>query len=70
MSHHLTLGAHDLFIGEVLAVQIDEQVLTEGGHIDYEKADPLAYGGGYYWRLGELLGRYGDWRGGCTDSAG
>ncbi|HSR29624.1 MAG TPA: flavin reductase family protein [Anaerolineae bacterium] len=62
ISHQLTLGAHDLFIGKVLAVQIDEQVLTDQGHIDYEKAQPLAYAGGYYWQVGEQLGRYGDWR--------
>jgi flavin reductase (DIM6/NTAB) family NADH-FMN oxidoreductase RutF len=69
VSHRLTLGVHDLFIGQVLAVQIDEQVLTERGHIDFEKAQPLAYAGGYYRRLGELLGRHGDWRGGYKDSA-
>jgi flavin reductase (DIM6/NTAB) family NADH-FMN oxidoreductase RutF len=70
VSHRLTLGVHDLFIGEVVAVQIDEQVLTERGHIDFEKAEPLAYAGGYYRRVGELLGRHGDWRRGCTGSSG
>jgi flavin reductase (DIM6/NTAB) family NADH-FMN oxidoreductase RutF len=46
----------------VLAVQIDEEVLTERGQVDYEQAQPLAYLGGYYWQVGKLLGRYGDWR--------
>lgn len=64
--HRLTIGSHDLFVGEVVAVQADEDILTSRGHIDYEKAQPLAYAGGYYWRVGELLGRYGDWREGCT----
>ena len=30
---HLTLGVHDLFVGEVLAVQVDEEVLTEAYHV-------------------------------------
>ena len=70
VTHQLTLGVHDLFIGEVLAIQIDEEMLTERGHIDYDKAQPLAYTGGYYRRLGELLGRHGDWRGGSNQGAG
>ncbi len=70
VTQRLSLGVHDLFIGEVLAVQIDEQMLTAQGHIDYARAQPLAYAGGYYWRIGDLLGRFGDWRRGCTDSAG
>ncbi len=62
VTHRLPLGVHDLFVGEVLAVQVSEQVLTAQGHIDYEQAQPLAYAGGYYWQIGDLLGRYGDWR--------
>lgn len=64
--HQLTVGSHDLFVGEVVAVQVDDDILTGQGHIDYEKAQPLAYAGGYYWRVGGLSGRYGDWRQGCT----
>jgi flavin reductase (DIM6/NTAB) family NADH-FMN oxidoreductase RutF len=62
VTQQLTLGVHDLFVGEILAVQADEQVLTERGHLDYEQAQPLAFAGGYYWRVNELLGRFGDWR--------
>jgi flavin reductase (DIM6/NTAB) family NADH-FMN oxidoreductase RutF len=67
--HRLSLGTHDLFVGEVLAVQIDEQVLTAQGHIDYEKAQPFAYAGGYYWGLGACMGRFGDWREGPQNKA-
>ena len=66
VTQRLTIGVHDLFIGEVLTVQVDEEVLTERGHIDYEKAQPLAYAGGYYWQVNELLGRHGDWRQGVS----
>ncbi len=64
VTRQLTLGVHDLFIGEVLAVQIDDEALNSRGQLDYERAQPLTYAGGYYFRLGEKLGRFGDWRGG------
>jgi flavin reductase (DIM6/NTAB) family NADH-FMN oxidoreductase RutF len=66
VTNQLTLGAHDLFIGEVVAVQVDESVLNDHGQLDYGKADLLAFAGGYYYRIGELLGRIGDWRRGPT----
>jgi flavin reductase (DIM6/NTAB) family NADH-FMN oxidoreductase RutF len=65
VSHKLALGVHTLFIGEVLAVQVDEAILNEQGQVDYGRAGLLAYAGGYYYRIGELLGRYGDWRRGA-----
>lgn len=66
VTHQLSLGVHDLFIGQVLAVQVDEGVLNDRNQVDYERAGLLTYAGGYYFRVGELLGRYGDWRGGVT----
>jgi flavin reductase (DIM6/NTAB) family NADH-FMN oxidoreductase RutF len=62
VTQQLALGVHDLFIGEVLAVQVDEAVLNERGQLDAELAQPLAYAGGYYYDLGQKLGRHGDWR--------
>ena len=70
VTHHLELGAHDLFVGQVLAVQVDEAMQTAQGHIDYEKVQPLAYAGGYYWQICGLLGRYGDWRKGYKKNTG
>jgi flavin reductase (DIM6/NTAB) family NADH-FMN oxidoreductase RutF len=64
VSHRLALGSHDLFVGEVVAVQADEQVLNSQGGLDYERAQLLAYMGGTYWRLGDRMGRHGDWRNG------
>jgi flavin reductase (DIM6/NTAB) family NADH-FMN oxidoreductase RutF len=64
VSQQLSLGTHDLFIGEVLAVQADDTVLGDRGKVDYAQADLLAYVGGFYRRLGALLGRFGDWRSG------
>ncbi|MEA2007846.1 MAG: flavin reductase family protein [Chloroflexota bacterium] len=55
----LSLGLHDLFIGEVVAVQMDEDVLDENGHLDFDKAKPFAYLDGEYRQIGKLLGTYG-----------
>ena len=55
----LSLGSHDLFIGEVVAVQVDEQVLNERGRLDFGKARPFAYMDGEYRQIGELLGTFG-----------
>lgn len=57
----LSLGSHDLFIGEVVALHVKEEVQKEKGRIDILKALPLAYcpGAQEYWGLGKPLGRYG-----------
>ena len=55
----LNLGVHDLFIGEIVAVQVDESVLNERGRIDFDKAKPFAYMNGEYRQIGEILGTFG-----------
>ena len=55
----LSLGSHDLFIGEIVAVQMDEAVLDERGRLDVAKARPFAYLSGEYRQVGELLGTFG-----------
>jgi len=55
----IKLGAHDVFIGEVLAIHIDEGILNVAGKIDYDKAKPFVYNQGGYWDLGEQIGYYG-----------
>ena len=55
----LKLGTHDLFIGEVVAVHADDNILKPGGAIDYEKARPFVYTHGEYRKLGSMIGLYG-----------
>jgi flavin reductase (DIM6/NTAB) family NADH-FMN oxidoreductase RutF len=55
----LPLGVHELFLGKVVAVQVDESILNERGKVDLAKARLFAYAGDYYWSLGQLLGTYG-----------
>jgi flavin reductase (DIM6/NTAB) family NADH-FMN oxidoreductase RutF len=53
------LGVHDLFIGEVVAVHVDESICDANGAIDFAKASPFVYNRGEYWDLGKKIGRYG-----------
>jgi len=57
--HVYKAGSHDLFVGEIVAVQAAEAVVDEKGRIDVGRVNPLCYGGGLYWRLGDNLGTYG-----------
>jgi flavin reductase (DIM6/NTAB) family NADH-FMN oxidoreductase RutF len=57
--HRLSLGAHDLFVGEILAVHFDEDVLDSRGRLQSSKVDALAYVHGDYRLLGEKVGSYG-----------
>jgi len=57
--HKLSLGTHDLFIGEVVAVHVDKAVLNERGIIDFDKAKLISYNNGEYRRVGEMLEQHG-----------
>jgi len=59
MKNKVPLGAHDLFIGEIVQVHIDQDILDEKGNIDFAKADPFTYNQGEYWSLHKKLGTYG-----------
>lgn len=56
----LPLGSHDLFLAEVVGVQVDEAYLDpETGRFCLEKAEPIVYSHGEYFALGEALGHFG-----------
>ncbi len=55
----LPLGSHDLFLAEVLCVDVEETFLDEKGRLDLRKADLVAYSHGDYLSLGEKLGKFG-----------
>ncbi len=55
----LSAGSHDIFIGEVLTIHADTDVLDASGRINYKKAAPFVYNQGEYWDLGKKIGHYG-----------
>ncbi len=50
-----TIGDHDLFLGEVVAVHVDDDKLDESGNLLAEKLDMLVYITGEYWSVGKRL---------------
>jgi len=57
--HVAELGAHTMFVGEILDVKVDEEALGPDGKVDIDKVGPLTYipGEEAYYRLGPSLGR-------------
>ena len=53
------LGTHDMFMAEILAVNVDDKYLDETGRFDMEACNLLAYSHGQYYSLGEKLGKFG-----------
>ena len=55
----IPLGSHEMFLADILAVQVDRALLDAAGRLCLEKADLLAYAHGGYFRLGQQLGSFG-----------
>jgi flavin reductase (DIM6/NTAB) family NADH-FMN oxidoreductase RutF len=55
----IELGSHDLFLAEIVAVNVDEALLDEKGKLHLEKAGLICYSHGNYWTLGKSLGYFG-----------
>lgn len=55
----ISLGTHDVFIADILAVQVDKSLIDKEGKIKLWKADLLAYAHGSYYTLGKHLGDFG-----------
>ena len=64
----IELGSHDLFIGEVVGIDVSEEYMGADGLIHLDDAGLIAYSNrtvknnvpvGSYVKLGETIGRYG-----------
>lgn len=55
----IPLGTHDLFIGKILTVHIDEAVIGDNNRPDYSKIKPIGFLPFYYFSIGEEIGTYG-----------
>lgn len=56
----IPLGTHDMFLAEVVGVQVDAALLDPAtGRFCLEQAGPIVYSHGEYYALGEALGRFG-----------
>lgn len=59
VKHVISLGSHDMFISEIVAVNVDESLIDEKGKMDMGKADLICYSHGEYWSLEKSLGYFG-----------
>ena len=57
--HSLKLGSHILYVGEIVAVQADSELIDSKGKFDIARAGLLAYAHGNYFSLGKQLGSFG-----------
>jgi len=55
----IPLGVHHLFLGEVVCVHTDEEILDEEEKIDFTKVSPFVYNQGEYWSLNKKVGVHG-----------
>ena len=55
----MQLGSHDMFIADIVALDISEKYIDENGRLALEKAGLIAYAHGDYFTLGKRLGGFG-----------
>ncbi|MCQ2379578.1 MAG: flavin reductase family protein [Victivallaceae bacterium] len=59
VSKTLELGSHVMFVADILAVQVDESLISNKGALDVRQADPIAYAHGGYYGIGDFIGGFG-----------
>ena len=55
----ISLGSHDMFLAEVVSVDVDDKYMDEKGSLNLEKANLITYSHGKYYTLGENIGKFG-----------
>ena len=55
----IPLGSHDMFIADIVAVDVDDTLIDGKGKLRLDKADLAAFAHGEYFALGKKLGDFG-----------
>ncbi|NPV52136.1 MAG: flavin reductase family protein [Firmicutes bacterium] len=55
----ISLGSHDMFVGEIVAIHVDENLVDKKGHLDLAKANLIAWVHGHYAEIGKMKGYFG-----------
>ena len=55
----IELGTHDMFLCDIVGVDVDESIIDKNGKLRLDKADLTAYAHGEYFELGKKLGSFG-----------
>ncbi len=55
----IKLGTHNMFLAEVIAVQVSSELIDNKGKFRLDKSNLLAFGLGEYFKMGPRLGKFG-----------
>ena len=53
------LGSHDMFLAEIIAVDVEESCIDEAGKFSLKKCGLAAFSHGEYFALGKRIGKFG-----------
>ncbi len=54
-----SLGSHDMFIAEILSIDVEDEYIDTKGAFDISKCDLITYANGKYFALGKQIGKFG-----------
>lgn len=55
----IPLGSHDMFLADIVAIDVDDSLLDESGKLHLERACLAAFAHGEYYELGKKIGTFG-----------
>ncbi len=55
----IPLGSHDMFLADIVAVDVDESLLDKEGKLHLDRAGLAAFAHGEYFELGKKIGKFG-----------
>ena len=55
----IPLGTHDMFLADIVAVDVDEELIDKEGKLHLERAGLAAFAHGEYYDLGKKIGYFG-----------
>lgn len=55
----ISLGSHDMFMAEILSIDVDNKYIDKNGAFDISKCNLIAYANGGYYPLDKKIGKFG-----------
>ena len=55
----IPLGSHDMFMADIVAINVNEELFDKEGKMHFEKANLISYMHGEYFELGKKIGKFG-----------
>lgn len=59
VTQKIPLGSHDMFLADIVAVDVEQSLIDRAGKLHLDRAGLLAYAHGEYFELGKKLGSFG-----------